>query len=177
MEILKGLNEELKEYLDAASEVLTNDLISLLNGGNITYLDGKQWDNIRAFNFEYLHDYLNIAFFGTDKDGIIITEELKLPINDKKIMLLPDTIWDKVNEIEANDEDDELEQSLEEYNEEKNEIFESWFIDCWTAASEKFEDPVTAYFSISEMDSGIELNSLDMVEINKDKTNQRRYIE
>ena len=177
MEILKKLNKELKEYLDTLSEVLTNNLISLLNGENITYLDGKPRSDIAAFNFEYLHDYLNITFFGTDKDGMIITKELKLPINDKKIMLLPDAIWDKINEIEANDEDDELEESLEEYNEEKNEIFESWFTDCWTAASEKFEDPVTAYFSMSEMDSGIELNSLDMVEIIKDKTNMRRYIE
>ncbi len=175
MEVLKSLNEELKSHLESVSGTLTSDLISLINGENIIYSDGKQQSDIAAFNFEYRHDYLDTTFFATDKDGVKITEDLELPVKNRKLKFLPQAIWEKVNEIEGSDEEEDLEESLEEYNEEKYEIFDSWFSDCWTAATKGIADPVTAYFSVSELDFGIELNSLDMVEINKDQINKRRY--
>ena len=176
MESLEKLNEQLKKHLESISPFLITDFQSLINGENIVYFDGIQQSDVAAFNFEYRHDYLDTTFFGTDKEGIKITGDVGLLIRERSVKFLPQAIWDRVNDIEDDEGIEDIEEALEEYNDEKYEIFDDWFSNCWKVATKGLENPVTAYFSISELDFGIELNSYDMVDINKDQPNKRHYI-
>ncbi|MFC6095544.1 hypothetical protein ACFPVY_02710 [Flavobacterium qiangtangense] len=116
MESLEKLNEQLKKHLESISPFLITDFQSLINGENICLFDGIQQSDVAAFNFEYRHDYLDTTFFGTDKEGIKVTGDVGLLICERSAKFLPQTIWDRVKDIEDDEGIEDIEEALEEYN-------------------------------------------------------------
>ncbi|RZJ64986.1 MAG: hypothetical protein EOO45_17340, partial [Flavobacterium sp.] len=113
MESLEELNKELKKHLESISGMLITDFQSLMNAENIVYLEGMQQSDVEVFNFEYRHDYLDTTFFGTDKEGIKVTGDVELLIHDRSVKFLPQTIWDRVNDIEGDEDIEDIEEALE----------------------------------------------------------------
>ncbi|MFZ4931071.1 hypothetical protein [Chryseobacterium sp. Mn2064] len=173
MENLQQLNIEFRNYLDSISSGLTDDLVHLLRGETISYLHGTHSD-IKAFYFEYEFDYLNIVFWGVDHKGNIATNTQSLPTrknsntsNEEWNALVPEEIWNKISDFEDHYEDDDFDEMMDEYNEEKYEIFEQWFSDCWKKASEQTLIKMNAYFSIHDTYFRTDLNT--MKTINEDE--------
>jgi hypothetical protein len=177
MENIQNLNIEFKIYLDTISAGLTDDLVRLLKGETIHYLHGTHSD-IKAFYFEYEYDYLNIVFWGVDHKGTIATNTQSLPTrkngntsdNEEWSALFPEEIWNKVSDVEDHYEDDDFDEIMDEYNEEKYQIFEQWFSDCWKKASEQTSIKMNAYFSIHDTYFRTDLNT--MKTINEDEIAQ-----
>ncbi|BAP30185.1 uncharacterized protein CHSO_1148 [Chryseobacterium sp. StRB126] len=179
MERLKKLNIELKKYLEETSVQLTEDLIHLLNGENISYVDHKGKSDIKAFYFEYEYEYLNIVFWGVDRKGNIATNTVSLPTNKVGSIekngdwnaLIPEKIWNIVSDFQDHYEGDDFDDILDEYDDEKYKLFEQWFFDCWKKASEQTKIKMDAYFSIHDTYFRTDLNTLKM--INEDEIAQR----
>ena len=79
MQNLKKLNTELKNHLEESKKRLINDIVQILKGENVDYLEGKHKVDTKALYFEYEYDYLDIVAWAVDKNGKIITDILKLP--------------------------------------------------------------------------------------------------
>jgi len=171
MEDLEKLNIEFKNYLAGISGKLTEDLIHLLKGEGINYLNGNTQAHIKAFYFEYEFDYLNIVFWGVDHKGKIATETMFLPTkknnndngNEKWSGLIPQMIWQKASDFEDNYEGDDFDDILDEYNDEKYRLFEQWFFDVWKGASEQTGVKTDAYFSIHDTYFRTDLNTLKTI--------------
>lgn len=171
MENLQNLNIELKKYLEQISSQLIVDLTDLINGKDIIYLNNKNETDTKAFYFEYQYDYLDIIFWSVDREGERITETIKFPL--KKVdringssdwnALIPKQIWEVAADFEDSYEEDELDDILDEYNTEKYELFENWFLECWKKASEKVNVKTDAYFSIHDTYFKTDLNSMETI--------------
>lgn len=179
MEDLKNLNIELKKYLDETSAQLTEDLIHLLNGENISYVDNYGKSDVKAFYFEYEYEYLDIVFWGVDQKGKIITNTIFLPTKKKSSAeesgewdaLIPEKIWNMVSDFQDHYEGDDFDDVLDEYDDEKYKLFEQWFFECWKKASEYTQEKMDAYFSIHDTYFRTDLNTLKT--INEDEIAQR----
>lgn len=179
MENLQSLNIDLKIYLEQISPQLIVELVYLVNGEGINYLDNKSEADSKAFYFEYQYDYLDIIFWSVDQAGERITETKKLPakkndgINENEgwNALIPEKIWEAAADFEDNYEDDDLDDILDEYNTEKYELFENWFLECWKKASEQAKMKIDAYFSIHDTYFKTDLNV--MKTINEDEIAER----
>lgn len=179
MEDLKKLNIELKIYLEETSVQLTEDLIHLLNGENISYVNNKGKSDVKAFYFEYEYEYLDIVFWGVDQKGKIATNTIFLPTkknsnageNGEWDALIPEKIWNIVSEFQDHYEGDDFDDILDEYDDEKYKLFEHWFFDCWKKASEHTKVYMDAYFSIHDTYFRTDLNTLKT--INEDEIAQR----
>ena len=175
VENLQSLNIELKKYLEQLSLQLIVDLVDLINGKNIIYLNNKKEVDTKALYFEYQYDYLDIIFWTVDQFGERITETIKLPLkkadktNDWNA-LIPKQIWEAAADFEDN-YDDDLDDILDEYNTQKCELFENWFFECWKKASEKANVKTDAYFSIHDTYFKTDLNSMQA--INTDEISER----
>ncbi|UTX48150.1 hypothetical protein [Chryseobacterium sp. MA9] len=177
MEDLKKLNIEFENYLDEISVPLTEDLIHLLEGKGINYLSGNTQSDIKAFYFEYEFEYLNIIFWGVNSKGKIETETISLPAkknkndDEKWTALIPEEIWQKASDFQDDYEEDDFDEILDEYNDEKYRLFEQWFITCWKKASEQTNIQMDAYFSIHDSYFKTDLNTLKT--LNEDEIDQR----
>lgn len=175
MEDLKKLNIEFKKYLEEISTQLIQDLIHLLNGENISYLDGCGKTDIKAFYFEYEYEYLNIVSWGVDAKGKVATNTVFLPTQRKKSgdengdwdALIPEKIWTAAAHFQDNYDEDDFDDILDEYDDEKYRLFEQWFFDCWKKASEEAQVKIDAYFSIHDTYFRTDLNTLK--NINEDE--------
>ncbi|ANF49770.1 hypothetical protein A0O34_04090 [Chryseobacterium glaciei] len=177
---LKSLNIELKKYLEEKiSPMLIVELTELVNDKNINYLNNKSKADTKALYFEYRYDYLNIIFWAVDQEGERITEIIKLPSKEIDIInesddwdaLIPEKIWVTVTAFEDIYEEDDSDDILDEYNTEKYELFENWFLECWKKASEQTEVKTDAYFSIHDTYFKTDLNSMQT--INTDEISKR----
>lgn len=181
MEDLKKLNIEFKHYLGEISSQLTEDLIQLLKGESVTYLNENTKADIKAFYFEYEYDYLNIVSWGVDATGRMASNKIYLPAkknqtteeNNEWTALIPEKIWTAAAEFQDEYEDDDLDEILEEYDEEKYLLFEQWFFECWKKASAQTMVNIDAYFSIHDSYFRTDLNTLKI--INEDEIAQRQY--
>lgn len=179
MENLKKLNIEFKKYLEETSAQLTEDLIHLLDGENISYVDNKGKSDVKAFYFEYEYEYLDIVFWGVDQKGKIITNTIFLPTKKKSSAeesgdwdaLIPEKIWNMVSDFQDHYEGEDFDEVLDEYDDEKYKLFEQWFFDCWKKASEYTKVKMDAYFSIHDTYFRTDLNTLKT--INEDEIAQR----
>lgn len=179
MEDLKKLNIEFKRYLGEISSQLTEDLIDLLNGENISYSDNNGRSDIKAFYFEYEYEYLDIVFWGVDRKGKIATNTVFLPSkknssteeNGEWNGLIPEKIWIAAADFQDNYDGDDFDDILDEYDDEKYKLFEQWFCDCWKKASEHTKVKMDAYFSIHDTYFRTDLNTLKI--INEDEIAQR----
>lgn len=174
---LKALNEMLLETLTAISPEMITQLIYLLNGATISMQPGYTKREIAAFNFEYRHEWLSMVFFGSDERGVIITEiQTILHSELADYLAQSEEIMDGLEEAEGNFESEAWETLMEEYEEEKYELYDSWFEACWKEAYKLAPNNTPAYFSIDELDFGIILNTSEMIAINKNLPNMRYYI-
>jgi hypothetical protein len=180
MKNLKHLNVELKNYLEETKGQLVADLVQLLKGENVNYLDGKAKTDIEALYFEYEYDYLDIMVWAVDKTGEIVTDTVILTKQRKNLVnesenwnsFLPEKIWKIASDFQEKHENDEDWDDLwEEYEGEKYEMFEFWFFDCWKAASAKTENRVNAYFSVHDTYFKTDLNTFKT--INDDEIAER----
>ncbi|MGN7866830.1 hypothetical protein [Chryseobacterium sp. 22458] len=179
MEILKKLNIELQQYLKEISGDLTDDLVRLLKGENIQYLENKEQSDIKAFYFEYEFEYLNIICWGVDRAGKMATEKTALPgknentaqKNEKWSALIPEKIWTQAADFQDHYEGDNFDDILDEYDDEKYRLFEQWFFDCWKEAKTQTSVKMDAYFSIHDTYFRTDLNTLKT--INEDEIAQR----
>lgn len=175
---LKELNTMLQATLKAKSAKITEELIQILNGTAITMLPTYEKSDIASFNFEYRHEWFSIAFFGSNARGLTITEPISILFKElNEYHSKSENVMDEMDELEENLEGDtdEWEDMMDEYNEEKNEIYEDWFVDCWKKAQSQTQNTTPTYFSIEELDCGTELVSSDYVEINKNQSVIRYY--
>ncbi|PQA96813.1 hypothetical protein B0A69_01730 [Chryseobacterium shigense] len=159
MQDLEELNSELKKHLEETKKQLIKDIVQILKGENIDYLEGNGKVDIKALYFEYEYDYLDIVAWAVDKNGEIITDILKLPSQRKKQTggsadwnsFLPENIGIAASEFQDCHEDEEdFDDLWDEYNEEKYELFEDWFCTCWKEASAQAEIRADAYFSVHD---------------------------
>ncbi|WP_160139229.1 hypothetical protein [Chryseobacterium sp. c4a] len=179
MEDLKKLNLEFKKYLEETSIQLTEDLVHLLNGENIVYLDHSGKTDIKAFYFEYEYEYLDIVCWGVDQKGKIMTNTIFLPTqklssadeNGDWDALIPEKIWKAASDFQDHYEEDDFDDILDEYDDEKYKLFEQWFFDCWKKASASSNVKIDAYFSIHDTYFRTDLNTLKT--INEDEIAQR----
>ncbi len=179
MEDLKKLNVELKKYLEETHTQLTEDLIHLLKGEKISYIGSNSKSDIKAFYFEYEYEYLDIVFWGVDHKGKMATDTVFLPTKKKGSAeensdwdaLIPEKIWSAASEFQDHYKEDDFDDILDEYDDEKYKLFEEWFFDCWKKASEQTGVKMNAYFSIHDTYFRTDLNTLKT--INEDEIAQR----
>lgn len=180
MKSLKYLNIKLKNYLKEAQDQFIEDLVQLLEGENINYLNGKTKTDIGALYFEYEYDYLDIVTWAVDRAGEVITDSVVLPSQKKNFaegsedwnFFLPEKIWKAASDFqEKHEEDEDWDDISEEYDGEKYELFEFWFFDCWKKALLQTGSRVDAYFSVHDTYFRTDLNTLKT--INDDEIAER----
>lgn len=180
MQNLKKLNTELKNHLEKTKEQLIKDLVQLLKGEHIDYLEGRTKVDIKAFYFEYEYDYLDIVAWAADNNGQMVTDTVILPIQRKNQMgeseewnsFLPEKIWTAASDFQdSNEEEEDFDDWWDEYNDEKYSLFEDWFCQCWKEASEHTENKADAYFSVHDTYFRTDLNTLTT--INDDEIAER----
>ncbi|MDQ0780392.1 hypothetical protein [Chryseobacterium sp. W4I1] len=137
MKNLGYLNIKLKKYLEETKGQVVADLVQLLKGENVNYLDGKTKTDIGALYFEYEYDYLDIAAWATDKNGKIITDTAILHkqkenhINETESWdsFLPETIWKVAIDFqEKHEEYEDWDDVWEEYEEKNINCLNSGFL-------------------------------------------------
>ncbi|KFF07970.1 hypothetical protein [Chryseobacterium luteum] len=172
MESLKPLNVELKKYLKQSSVQIIEHLALLLKGENLDYFDGKNKKDIKSLYFEYEYDYLDIMVWAVDEKGEIITHTVTLTSQKKEKSagnsnwnsFLPEKIWMTASGFQYHhEEDDDFHDLWDEYNDEKYELFENWFFDCWKKASAQTESRADAYFSIHDTYFRTDLNTFKTI--------------
>jgi hypothetical protein len=174
---LRELNVLLQETLTELTSKITEELVQILNGTAIKMLSSYEKKDIASFNFEYRNEWLSILFFGSNARGVTITENISLLFQElNEYTSKSEDVMDEVYEMEEDWEGDteDWEDMMDEYNEEKNNIYENWFINCWQEARNLTQNKTLTYYS-NELDSGLELNEFEIVEINKNQSNIRYY--
>jgi hypothetical protein len=158
---------EFENYLSRLSTQMVSDLQNILTMQTIPFMDSKSQTDMAALFFEYDYEWLDIFFYGVDKELEPVTNTVKLPSK-----LLPeshgDTLQPEVlHEFEINVEDefdfdnndeDEFYEQLDEYKDKKSEIFESWFSQCWDKATKNPEAKPEAFFSVHDTAFKTDLN-------------------
>lgn len=177
LKALKALNEMLLETLTAISPQIITQLIYLLNRATINMLPGHAKSDIAAFNFEYRHEWLSMEFFGSDTRGVRITEPKTILYQElDEYLACSEKVMEELEESEENFDAETWEALLEEYEEEKYELYDTWFEACWREAQQLTQNDTPAYFSIDELDFGIALHTAEMIAINKNLPNMRYYM-
>lgn len=175
---LKALNAFLKSALTAINPKIIGELTKTLNGEAVTMLPDFEKSDIATFNFEYRHEWLTMVFFGSNAAGVTITEYVDFLRNELgEYFSRAEDVMDIVSDLEDDFEGDadDWEEMIEEYEQEKYEIYDEWFEACWKEAKDQTGNNTPTYFSIDELDFGVEFITSDGVEINKDQLNIRRY--
>lgn len=159
--------EQFKEDLLNLSNQTINDLTDILMDKNIVYQFKRTNSDIVVYLFEYDFELLGLNFYGLDKDLNQYTEHISIPTK------FPEEDWKNITRksIYAFESDkimkrynkglEEAEIKLyDEYFEEKNDLFERWFFDCWEKASKDIELTKGVYFSIHDTDERIDLSTM-----------------
>lgn len=174
---LKELNVLLQESLTKLTSKITEELVQILNGTAIKMLPSYEKTHIASFNFEYRNEWLSIIFFASNARGVTITEDISLLFNELNgYVSKSEEVMDELYEMEEDWEGDseEWEDMIDEYNEEKDSIYGGWFMNCWQEAQNLTQNTTPTYYS-DELDLGLELNTSEIVEINKNQSNIRYY--
>lgn len=181
MHDLLKLNKDLKNYLDRSTPQMLSDLKGILQDDSILYLQGKSRKEAGALYVEYEYDYLDMVYWLADKSGEIISQTQVLPTkknskNDEQSKwnsFMPEDIWAKLADVQDEDLDQDLEDLLDEYNDEKYRIFEDWFCSCWKKAVEETGIGIDAYFSIHDTIFKTDLNTLEEIQ---EEDIKKRYL-
>ncbi len=163
---------DFKNYLSKLTNQLTSDLKDIIDKKVIVYKEGKSESDIEGYFFEYEYEWLDIIFYGLDKNNDLSTETIKLPT---KLIeeSYPDSLTSKkMNVFEINIEDeydmdkyseDEFYDLLDNYHEEKYKIFEKWFCDCWKQASDGKDIKTNSYFSVHDTNYKTDLRTMTKI--------------
>lgn len=180
MEEFKETLAEFKIYLSKITSQMTNDLKTILSKGNIVYKEGKSDDDTAGYFFEYDYELLTVVFWGVDKGINPITETVTLPSQFIEESHPTALISEEMHEFEMEIEDEydneeyseeEFDELFEKYHEDKCEIFENWFCDCWKEASSGIKNDTDSYFSVHDTNYKTDLKTLN--EITLDEIEQR----
>nr|WP_199001328.1 hypothetical protein [Flavobacterium sp. ASV13] len=169
----KNIEQFKKDLLNLSNQTI-NDLNDILMNRSIVYQFNRSNSDIVIYLFEYDFELLGLTFYGLDKNFNQYTEHISIPTK------FPEENWKNITckSIYSFESDkimkryneglDEIEVKLyEEYFEEKYNIFESWFFDCWKKAIKDVELKKGVYFSIHDTDERIDLSSME--EISKEE--------
>ena len=178
-EILE-LNKDFAIYLDNSKQQMILDLKDILRDKTVNYLFKYTKENIVAYYFEYEWDFLNIVLWAVDKTGNIVNDALILPTktdskaneNSKWNAFMPEKIAKKIFDFQNDYEGEDKDEILENYEEEKYELFEKWFCDCWKQTIAETRIKVDAYFSIHDTSYKTDLNTLEEI---TDEQIEKRY--
>jgi hypothetical protein len=161
--------ELFKNDLQALSNQTIKDVNDILMNKSIVFQYKRTDTDIVIFLFEYDYELLGLSFYGLDKDFNQYTEQISIPTK------FPDENWknitqqsiykfenEKVFKIysKGDDSDKNEEELFNEYLTEKNDLFESWFCDCWKKASRDIQLRKGVYFSIHDTNERLDLSSM-----------------
>lgn len=152
------LNNQLSQYLEQNKTDITENIKDILTYKNIIFTGDATKSDMVAFCFEYEYDYLDIIFYGIDKEWNPITETVVLPSVRKSkatetstwSAFMPEKIWREITTFEENYEEDDIDEIISDYNEKKYNLFEEWFCSCWKEANSLIKTEKDAYFSIHD---------------------------
>lgn len=178
-EILE-LNIELAKYLNEEKPQMIADLKNILLDKAVVYDFGKSRADVSAFYFEYEWEHLDIACWAADNTGEVLNDALILPTennskahpNSKWESFMPEKIAKTIFDLLDKYDGEEVEEAIEVYENEKYDLFENWFYDCWKQAINETGLKVDAYFSMHDSGSKVDLNTMEEL---TDKQISERY--
>ncbi len=180
---MKELNDNLKyfeKYLLRLTNQIVLDLQDILSDKIVVYKNNKTILDIKGYFFEYEYKYLDIIFYGLDKNLNLVTETIKLPtklINENfKNHLMPECIYNSEIDIdngydEQKYSEEEFYDIFDEYKSKMHDIFLNWFFDCWKKAVGNKKLTVYAYFSVHDSYYSTDLKT--MKRVNDDEIKKR----
>jgi hypothetical protein len=126
--------------------------------------------DIYAMFFEYEYDYMDIVFFALDNKENVLVRDLNTineEINCKH--LFPDNLSDREMEIsdEYDGEDDNFDDYITEYNQEKEKILKEWFISCWDKICREYDNIPQTFFSIHDTNYKYNLSTKEEIKDNE----------
>lgn len=153
------LARDLKNY----QPIMVNDLLDMLLGKTVIYLENEQKSNLAYFYGEYCYEYFTSSFWAMNKAGDIISQCVALPSEEKRGDFLSEEFQQKFIDLEDdlyNDfDDDEVIDIMDEFSDQIHDYFENWFRECWLKAVELSGVQIEAYFSVHDSYINTELNS------------------
>lgn len=154
----------LKRDLENYQPTMTNDLVDMLLGKSVVYLENYQKSDLVYFYGEYCYKHFTSSFWAMNKKGDIISYRIDLPVQEKTKEFLSKEFKDKEISLEDNLYDDELDEDeitdiLDEFSEEIHSYFKNWFRECWLTAIEISGIKIEGYFSVHDSYIHTELNS------------------
>lgn len=152
----KILLKAIEEYLDSLSATLVADLMQIVRGELNNRRAGLGFDLVAVLYFEYSYDDLQLYFWEEDVNEQVLSSAVKrIPSTQTQRLLsveLRDRIFDLEDllyEDESLDEDT-IEAEMDEFNRERCQLFEKWFLRCWALARAQVAWTKRGYFSIHD---------------------------
>lgn len=143
----------LKENLSNHKQNLKNDLIQLFNGNLIQFIEGKSFEDVAVFHFEFASDTLNIVFWCEDENENVLTKAGlrigKIENDDNFPKKLRAELYDLEEEQIEIDENLFYEFS-DDLSSETYKIIEEWFIENWNETKHLKPNNIKAFFSIHD---------------------------
>lgn len=157
--VFKLFERDLKNY----QPIMVTDLLDLLLGKTVVYLEHEQNSNLAYFYGEYCYEYFTSSFWAMNKTGDIISLPINLPTEEKREDFLSQEFQRKAIELEDDlyddFDDDEVIDIMDEFSDQIHDYFENWFRECWLKAVELSGVQIDAYFSVHDSLIHTELNS------------------
>lgn len=154
--VSKILLEAIEQRLYNLSADLEEDFASIVQGELSNRGDEIDFEEVEILYFEYSYDDFQLYFWGEDGKGHIIGNGvMQLPSKQVEGILVPELrnrLFD-LEDVLYNDpllEEDEVEEEIELFNKERCELFENWFMKCWSVARERFSWDKRAYFGVHD---------------------------
>lgn len=145
---------------------------------SIVYQYKRTNEDIVVYLFEYDFELLDLTFYGLDKNLSQYTDHIsipsKFPENDWKTITRK-SIYNFESEKTMKRYDENADQDecrlYDSYFDEKNDVFENWFLDFWKEASQGIELQKGMYFSMH--DTGDKLDLSTMTEVSEEEIMNR----
>lgn len=153
------LARDLRNY----QATMVNDLLDMLLGKTVIYLENYKSSDLAYFYGEYCYEYFTSSFWAMNKTGDIISQRVALPSEEKRGDFLSEEFQQKFINLEDDlyddFDEDEITDILDEFSEEIHAYFQNWFRECWLKAVERSGVQIEAYFSVHDSYIHTELNS------------------
>ena len=128
-------------------------------------------DKVYAIFFEYEYELINTKFEAFDDQENILATKYNILLDEINCKTLFPKEWlDKQYKMEfekrdANDE--EFENSYNEFENKKCEIYEKWFQLCWNNIKTEYNNIPRVYFSIHDTNYKIDLSTGNEIDTDK----------
>ncbi|MHC5310538.1 hypothetical protein ACYSNM_10825 [Myroides sp. LJL116] len=159
-----SLLEQIQNRLDSLTSNLISD-IELIGQETLSTMNStSSSDKVSTIYFEYSFEDLQLYYWKEDQSGDLIGSSVtQLPTHNKEGVLpkvLLDSIMDLEDDLYLEDKlsDEDILDEIEHFNQQRCDMFEKWFLSCWSLASGKDKCNTKAYFSVHDSYFKIELN-------------------